>query len=62
MSRFFGQSKSNVVSKPTLNDTASIIDSRVEVLNRQIAAVDQGLLKKKNWDLIKIFVFRITSL
>jgi hypothetical protein len=48
MSRFFGQSKPKVVSKPTLNDTASIIDSRVEVLNRQIAAVDQGLLKKKN--------------
>jgi hypothetical protein len=48
MNRFFGQSKPNVVSKPTLNDTASIIDSRVEVLNRQIAAVDQGLLKKKN--------------
>ncbi len=44
MNRIFGQSKSKAVPQPTLNDTSAILDSRVETLNKQIAAVDQGLL------------------
>lgn len=49
MNRLFGQSKSSAVpkSKPTLNDTATILDSRVETLNKQIAIIDQGLFRKK---------------
>jgi len=43
MNRLFGQSKSNAVSKPTLNDTAATLDLRVESINKQIAAVDQEL-------------------
>ncbi len=44
MNRLFGSSKSNAVPKPTLNDTAASLDSRVETINKQIAAVDQGLI------------------
>ncbi|UJR08159.1 hypothetical protein I4U23_012433 [Adineta vaga] len=43
MNRLFGNSKSNAVPRPTLNDTAATIDSRVETINKQIAAVDQEL-------------------
>ena len=44
MNRLFGSSKSNAVPKPTLNDTAASLDSRVETINKQIAAVEQGLI------------------
>jgi charged multivesicular body protein 5 len=43
MNRIFGQSKGSTVPKPTLNDTASTLDSRVETVNKQIAAIDQEL-------------------
>lgn len=43
MNRLFGQSKGTAVPKPTLNDTAATIDSRVETLNKQIATIDQEL-------------------
>jgi len=46
MNRLFGQSKSSAIPKPTLNDAAATLDSRVETINKQIAAVDQGQLKK----------------
>lgn len=42
MSRLFGKPKSNAASKPTLNDTASTLDLRIETFNKQIAAIDQG--------------------
>jgi hypothetical protein len=42
MNRLFGQSRSNAVPKPNLNDTVATLDSRVETINKQIAAVDQG--------------------
>jgi len=48
MNRLFGQSKPNAVPKVTLNDTAATLDLRVETINKQIAAVDQGLFKKQN--------------
>jgi len=43
MNRLFGSSKGSTVPKPTLNDTASTLDSRVETLNKQIASIDQEL-------------------
>jgi hypothetical protein len=43
MNRLFGQSKGSAVPKPTLNDTAATLDSRVETLNKQISSIDQGL-------------------
>ncbi|CAF1199863.1 unnamed protein product [Rotaria sp. Silwood1] len=43
MNRLFGQSKSNAVPKPTLNDTAATLDLRVETINKQIASIDQEL-------------------
>ncbi|CAF0954445.1 unnamed protein product [Rotaria sordida] len=43
MNRLFGQSKASAVPKPTLNDTAATLDSRVETLNKQIATIDQEL-------------------
>jgi chaperonin cofactor prefoldin len=49
MNRLFGQSKSNVVPKSTLNDTAATLDLRIETINKQIAAVDQGLLLTKKF-------------
>jgi len=49
MNRLFGQSKSNVVPKPTLNDAAATLDLRIETINKQIAAVDQGLLLTKKF-------------
>lgn len=42
MNRLFGQSKGSAVPKPTLNDTAATLDSRVETLNKQIGSIDQG--------------------
>jgi len=42
MNRLFGQSKA-AAPKPTLNDTASTLDSRVETINKQIASLDQEL-------------------
>lgn len=42
MNRLFGQSKGTATPKPTLNDTASTLDSRVETVNKQIASIDQG--------------------
>ncbi len=44
MNRLFGQSKSSAVHRPTLNDTAATLDSRVETINKQIAGVDQGII------------------
>jgi hypothetical protein len=44
MNRLFGQSKGSTVPKPTLNDTAATLDSRVETLNKQIATIDQGFI------------------
>ncbi|CAF2671120.1 unnamed protein product [Rotaria sp. Silwood2] len=43
MNRLFGQSKSNAVPKPTLNDTAATLDLRVETINKQIATIDHEL-------------------
>jgi hypothetical protein len=44
MNRLFGQSKGGTAPKPTLNDTAAVLDSRVETLNKQIASIDQGFI------------------
>jgi len=55
MNRLFGQSKGSTVPKPTLNDTASTLDSRVETLNKQIATIDQGLFRLCSLKLILFF-------
>lgn len=43
MNRLFGQAKGGAAPKPTLNDAAATLDSRVETINKQIATIDQGL-------------------
>ena len=58
MNRLFGQSKGGAVPKPTLNDTAATIDSRVETINKQIASIDQGLF---SFTFIYIYVFLFFS-
>jgi hypothetical protein len=55
MNRLFGQSKGSTVPKPTLNDTAATLDSRVETLNKQIATIDQGLFRLFSFDIDLIF-------
>jgi len=62
MNRLFGQSKGSAVPKPTLNDTAATLDSRVETLNKQIATIDQGLFRLFSLTFILFLSFRITSL
>lgn len=57
MNRLFGQSKSNVVPKPTLNDAAATLDLRVETINKQIASVDQGLIGSSYLITMKILCF-----
>lgn len=64
MNRLFGQSKATTVPKPTLNDTAATIDSRVETINKQIATIDQGSFRliSLTFYFILFLTFRITSL
>ena len=61
MNRLFGQSKGTAVPKPTLNDTAATLDSRVETVNKQIATIDQGLFHLFSFQSISFEDFRITS-
>ena len=63
MNRLFGQSKGTAAPKPTLNDTAATLDSRVETLNKQIATIDQGSLHFFfSANVTSLNDFRITSL
>lgn len=47
MSGFFGRSKPNAVPQTTLNDTVATLDLKRESINKQIAAIDRGLIQKK---------------
>lgn len=63
MSRFFGQSKTKSVPKPTLNDTVVLLNSRLETVNKQIADIDRGFNFDKQTNIRSIqLLFRFTCL